>query len=66
MSSARLKSFPRIDLDALPVDPHSRSRSGVMARPFFDGDTLNDKLARALIDARLLPFKELLESFEVF
>jgi len=59
-------SFPRIDLDALPVDPHSRSRSGQLARPFFSGDALNDKLARALIDARVLPFKELLESFEVF
>jgi len=66
MSSPRLKSFPRIDLEALPVDPHSRSRSGQVARPFFDGDALHDKLAVALIDARLLPFKELLESFEVF
>lgn len=66
MPSPRLKSFPRIDLDTLPVNPHSRSRSGVAARPFFDGDTLHDKIARALIDARLLPFKELLESFEVF
>lgn len=66
MSSTRLKAFPQLDLATLPVDPHSRSRTGTTARPLFSGDRLNEKLARALIDARVLPFKELLESFEVF
>lgn len=66
MASTRLKAFPHIDLNALPVDLHSRSRTGERARPFFSSDRFGDKLARALMDAQVLAFKELLESFEVF
>lgn len=64
--SSTLKAFPGLDPSTLPVDPHSRSKTGSRARSLFEGDRLNHKLALALIDARVLPFKELLESFEVF
>ncbi|HCH66391.1 MAG: hypothetical protein CL927_04680 [Deltaproteobacteria bacterium] len=66
MPPRTLRAFPQIDPDHMPVDPHSRSKTGTSARPLFTGKRLNDKLALALVDARVLPFKELLESFEVF
>jgi len=66
MSPSKLKAFPRIDPGQMPVDPHTRSKTGTTARGLFTGDALNEKLALALIDARVLPFKEVLESFEFF
>lgn len=66
MPSKRLMSFPQVDLEGFPVDPRSRSRTGDKALPFFQSDRLNDKLARVLMASGVVPFKELLESFEVF
>ena len=66
MSTSKLKAFPRIDPAQMPIDPHTRSKTGTRARDLFTGDRLNEKLALALIDARVLPFKEILESFEFF
>ena len=66
MSSDRLKAFPRIDPATLPLVPWSRARPIDKVMPWFDGDGLVDKLARALLVAQAVPFKELLESFEVF
>ena len=66
MPPRTLRAFPQLDPKQMPVDPHTRSKTGTAARGQFTGNRLNDKLALALIDARVLPFKELLESFEVF
>lgn len=66
MPPRTLRAFPQLDPRQMPVDPHTRSKTGTAARAQFTGNRLNDKLALALIDARVLPFKELLESFEVF
>lgn len=48
------------------LDPHSRSRGVRDLELLFPGDSLECRLARALLAARALPWKELLESFEVF
>ncbi len=60
------KAFPRFN-DALP-DLHldTRARPGAWVLRWFDGDGMADKLARALLTARAVPFKEVLESFEFF
>jgi len=58
------KAFRRFNTDPPPIDPHSRARVVRELERWFGGDSLEEKLARALVAARALPYKEILESFE--
>ena len=60
------KSFRAFNRNPPPIDLRSRSRPGEAALAWFGGDGMEDRLARALISAKALPFKELLEAFEFF
>lgn len=60
------KAFRHFNAAPPPLDPHSRSRGVRDLEALFPGDSLECRLARLLLEARALPWKELLESFEVF
>lgn len=64
---AGFKCFPQLN-DARGASMMS-DRSTVTqtcARRYFSGNTLQEKVVRALADDKLMPMKELLESFEFF
>lgn len=65
-SMSSFKAFPQ--LAAWRDDPalHSRRRPGPWVLEWFAADTRPNQLARALLEARVLPFKEVIESFEFF
>jgi len=45
---------------------NAKARVGRNALPFFPGDTLPERLVRALAEERALPVKEMVEAFEFF
>lgn len=64
--SDRYKAFRRFNTSPPSLDAHSRVRPVGDPRLLFGGNTMEERLAVALVEARAVPFKELLESFEVF
>lgn len=60
------KAFPRFNRELPDLHLDTRARPGAWVQRWFDTDGMADKLARALLDARAVPFKEVLESFEFF
>lgn len=60
------KAFPQLEDWADQAALHSRRRPGPWVLDWFSRDTHPDRLARALLERRVLPFKEVLESFEFF
>ena len=61
------KLFRQFNTAEPPAWLGSRSRlDGVAAQRFFDGDSLQDRLVRALAVDALLPIKEILECGEMF
>lgn len=58
------RAFPQLNGADLPVRSRKRFGSWVLER--FASDRPEDQLARALLAARAVPFKELVESFEFF
>lgn len=65
-ADARFKAFRRFNADPPPIHLDSRSRPGDWALDWFASDGMEDRLARALLSARAVPFKEVLEAFEFF
>jgi hypothetical protein len=65
-ADARFKAFRRFNADPPPIHLDSRSRPGDWALAWFASDGMEDRLARALLRARAVPFKEMLEAFEFF
>ncbi len=63
---ATFKAFPQLAAWADNPALHSRQRPGPWVLEWFSRNTHTDKLARALLEAKVLPFKEVLESFEFF
>lgn len=63
---APFKAFPQLAGWADDAALHSRRRPGPWVLDWFSRDTHTDRLARALLEQRVLPFKEVLESFEFF
>lgn len=59
---ARFKAFRRFNTDPPPIHLDSRSRPGAWALRWFASDGMEDRLARALLSARAVPFKEVLEA----
>lgn len=62
----RFLAFPQFNVPGLEALVGSRSRLKPPSAMHFPGDTLADRLARALAHRRALPFKEVVESFEFF
>ena len=64
--AARYKAFRQLNATPLQLDPHSRKRPkpGPWLDELFGGGGALDRLAHALIMARALPLKEVLEGFE--
>ncbi len=60
------KAFRHFNRTPPPVDAHSRARGIRDLEQVFPGDSLEHKLARALLAERAVPWKEVLESFELF
>ncbi len=60
------RAFRRFNRERPALGFASRSRPGEWIADWFGGDGIEDRLARALLDARAVPFKEILESFEFF
>jgi hypothetical protein len=58
------KAFRRFNRTPLLMNPHSRARGVRDMEQWFGGKTMEERLARPLLEARAVPFKELLESFE--
>jgi len=63
---APFRSFRTFNQQLPPIRLRSRARPGSPALAWFPGDGMESRLARALISARAVPFKELIESFEFF
>jgi hypothetical protein len=66
MSTVPYKAFRHFNHSPPQMRPGSRSRPGDWSLDWFAGETRECRLARALLAARAVPFKELLESFESF
>ncbi len=66
MAPARFKAFRTFNANPPPIHLDSRSRPGAWSQSWFTSDRMEDRLARALLAARAVPFKELLEAFEFF
>lgn len=66
MAPARFKAFRTFNENPPPIHLDSRSRPGPWSQSWFASDRMEDRLARALLAARAIPFKELLEAFEFF
>lgn len=60
----RFRAFPQFDAPALKERARSRQRLGELLAPLFPGTHTADRVARALVEARAVNLKELLESFE--
>jgi hypothetical protein len=65
-ADARFKAFRRFNADPPPIHLDSRSRPGDWALDWFASEGMEDRLACALLRARAVPFKEVLEAFEFF
>ena len=59
------KAFRHFTANPPPMDPHSRGRVFRDVAEWFGGDSLEEKIARVLLSQRAVPFKEVLESFEL-
>lgn len=56
-------------LNKTPINTLARSRTAItsaIAKHYFSGDSLQDRLVREFSEQQLLPIKEILESFEFF
>ena len=63
---AAFKAFRQFNAEPLRLVAGSRARIDSRALPCFASERLPDRIARALAERRAMPFKEVLESFELF
>ena len=65
-TSPPFKAFRSFNAEPPSIRANSRSRPGEWILEWFADDSLEHRLARALLSRRLIPYKELLEAFEFF